>query len=494
MLFNTLTFWLLFAPLSFLVLCLLARKNNRAAVSWLGFASLAFYAWSELRYLPLLLGSILLNYLVGQLILAALAKNRGPLGPRHWMLIGVGANLALLGYFKYAGLFQTSLAHWLPGFAPGFVPPALPIGISFFTFTQIAFLVDSAAGKVKHNELSRYFLFVTFFPHLIAGPILHHASMMPQFGARSFGRFSAADVCAGLLIFCVGLVKKVVLADSVSEFVTPIFGAADAGFALGTGEAWVGVLAYTFQIYFDFSGYTDMAIGLSRMMGIALPENFNSPYNATSISDFWRRWHISLSTFLRDYLYIALGGNRRGPARRHLNLMATMLLGGLWHGASWNFMVWGGLHGLYLVINHVWRQWFPPSAAGPGWPGRLCGWAVTMVAVAFAWVFFRASSFDSAFLVIDAMLGHAAGKTGHVVPYDTQRAIAWILVCAAVALLAPNTVALRARFGPLVQRLPVADAQRMRGLLIGGMLVLCTLLIVMSESAVGRSPFIYFNF
>jgi alginate O-acetyltransferase complex protein AlgI len=245
-------------------------------------------------------------------------------------------------------------------------------------------------------------------PHLIAGPVLHHKEMMPQFARPETYRFSWDNMTIGLTIFTIGLFKKSVLADGVSPYANVAFHAVDMEEKLDLLASWGGALAYTAQLYFDFSGYSDMAIGLSRMFGIVLPLNFNSPYKATNIIDFWRRWHMTLSRFLRDYLYIPLGGNRKGPMRRQINLMVTMLLGGLWHGASWNFVLWGGLHGLYLAINHGWRSLckrYFPGLGDTGILGKLTAWAFTFIAVVVAWVFFRATTLDGALNMLSGMIG-----------------------------------------------------------------------------------------
>jgi len=283
----------------------------------------------------------------------------------------------------------------------------LPLGISFFTFTQIAYLVDAHRGLAHEYSFLHYALFVTFFPHLIAGPILHHKEMMPQFARSDIYRLKAEHLAVGLTIFALGLFKKVVLADGVAVYATPVFAAAQAGTTLTFFEAWGGALAYTLQLYFDFSGYSDMAIGLARMFGIRFPLNFNSPYKATSIIDFWRRWHITLSRFLRDYLYIPLGGSRKGEARRLTNLMITMLLGGLWHGAGWTFVLWGGLHGFYLVVNHAWRQWRTSRGHTQSTRvGRFFAWLLTMLAVVVAWVPFRAENMAATQNMLFAMFGY----------------------------------------------------------------------------------------
>jgi D-alanyl-lipoteichoic acid acyltransferase DltB (MBOAT superfamily) len=285
----------------------------------------------------------------------------------------------------------------------------LPLGISFFTFTQIAYLVDThdrpdASGR----NFGEYLLFVLFFPHLLAGPIVHHGQLMPQMTTPEFQHLRLHNLIVGGAMFLVGLAKKVLGADTFVILVGPVFRAATAGQEVSVLEAWVGALAYTLQLYFDFSGYSDMAIGLARMFGIQFPRNFDSPYKATSIVDFWRRWHITLSAFLRDYLYIQLGGNRKGPVRRYLNLFLTMLLGGLWHGAGWTFVVWGALHGFYLIVNHA----FAALQAALGWDprrrgraGQLAAGALTFLAVVVGWVYFRAPTVAGANRLLGAMAG-----------------------------------------------------------------------------------------
>jgi len=319
--------------------------------------------------------------------------------------VAIAANLILLGYFKYAHFFADNLNHFA-GTALSVGQVILPLGISFFTFTQIAFLVDTYQGKVKEFNFVYYTLFVTYFPHLIAGPVLHHKEMMPQFAKRNVCHINWDNVAVGLSIFVLGLAKKVLIADSLAEFATPIFNAVAAGGQPMLFEAWFGALAYTLQLYFDFSAYSDMAIGISLMFNVRLPMNFNSPYKATNIIDFWRRWHMTLSRFLRDYLYIPLGGSRHGKARRFLNLFITMLLGGLWHGAGWTFIIWGALHGFYLMVNHAWRAFKEKMGWSEGGKlAKLCAGALTFLAVVVGWVFFRADSFSSAMTMLHSMAG-----------------------------------------------------------------------------------------
>lgn len=422
MLFSSPEFIYLYLPIVLLAFFWLARWSHRIAATWLTAASLFFYGWWNPAYLGLLLASIFFNYGMG-LVLAR--ESAQPQAMRRPLLLalGVGTNLLLLGYFKYANFFLDS-ANTVIGTSWDAGEIILPLGISFFTFTQIAFLVDAWRGLAKEFNFIHYGLFVTYFPHLIAGPVLHHKEMMPQFGQSETYRLNWDNLAVGLVIFAIGLFKKVVLADGVAPYASPVFDAAQAGVQLTFLEAWGGVLAYTLQLYFDFSGYSDMAIGASRLFGVRLPLNFNSPYQALNIVDFWRRWHMTLSRFLRDYLYFALGGNRHGKARRYINLMLTMLLGGLWHGAGWTFVVWGGLHGLYLVINHAWngvkqRIGLP---TGQGWT-RFLAWTTTFLAVVVAWVFFRATSINAALSLLSAM----AGGNGVAVPESWLAGSHWRL-------------------------------------------------------------------
>lgn len=406
MLFNSYAFLFLFLPVTALVFFRLGAYSHRLAAAWLGAASLFFYGWWNPAYVGLLLASIFFNYGIG----LALAREHQAGRERRknlTLVLGVAGDLALLGYYKYANFFLDT-ANRILGAGWSMEEILLPLGISFFTFTQIAFLVDAWAGKAREYSLIHYLLFVTYFPHLIAGPVLHHREMMPQFAQPETYRLSWDNMTIGLTIFAIGLFKKAVLADGIAPYANQAFAAADAGERLDLLAAWGGVLAYTAQLYFDFSGYSDMAIGLSRMFGIVLPLNFNSPYKAVNIIEFWRRWHMTLSRFLRDYLYIPLGGNRKGRLRRHLNLMITMLLGGLWHGASWNFVLWGGLHGLYLIVNHAWRalreRHFPSAKPAGSW-GRTLAWAITFVAVVVAWVPFRATTTQGTLIMLSGMAG-----------------------------------------------------------------------------------------
>lgn len=412
MLFNSYEFIFLFLPITLLgFFCIANFSNYRVALAWLVIASLFFYGWWNPSYLTLLLGSIIFNYLIGiALDYSATQKTFR----RTVLIVGISFNLLLIGYYKYADFFVENISR-ATGNSFDLGAIALPLGISFFTFQQITYLIDAYKGEAKGYSFVQYCLFVTFFPQLIAGPIVHHGEVLPQFTNKKTYQLDYENLAVGLIIFFLGLFKKVVFADSIAVFATPVFSAAEQGTTVTFLEAWGGVLAYTLQIYFDFSGYSDMAVGLGRLFGIRLPINFNSPYKATSISDFWRRWHITLSNFLRDYLYIPLGGNRKGEFRRYLNLMITMLLGGLWHGAGWTFVIWGGLHGFYLVINHAWQRMcrrLQQNSRHSTWWGTGLARTLTFLSVAVAWVFFRAETLNGATNLLRAMIG----QNGIVLP------------------------------------------------------------------------------
>ena len=423
MLFNSLPFLVVFLPISLFLFYGLGRSNGWAARFSLAVLSFLFYAYWDYRFLPLLAGSIVINYYFGMLISGAFTPLAG-IKARHYLFIGIVFNLVLLGFFKYANLLSSTANVW---FSMTLDVPhiILPIGISFFTFTQIAFLVDAYQGKVKEYGFWDYALFVSYFPHQIAGPILHHKEMMSQFYTMKQTKWSHELFAVGLSILAFGLVKKILIADPISDIANPVFMTAEGLGHVEFFEAWFGALAYSLQLYFDFSAYCDMAIGISLMFGIRLPVNFNSPYKSKSIVEFWQRWHITLSRFLRDYLYIPLGGNRSGKTRRYFNLIATMALGGIWHGASWTFLFWGLLHGFYLIINHAWRATLGnkiqfTGAMGSAW-SAVC-WTLTFVAVLIAWVFFRAESFQGATHLLHTMVG----ANGVALPLYSSKVLGFI--------------------------------------------------------------------
>ena len=462
MLFNSYEFLFVFLPVCLVGFFLLGRCGmTRAASLWLSAASLAFYAWWNPdpdapwspKYLALILGSIVFNYLLGVRIAGAVARG-APRAAKAALTLGVVVNLGALAYFKYAGFLAKNLTALGSTWDPGHI--ALPLAISFFTFTQIAYLVDAFHGVTKEYNFRWYLLFVSFFPHLIAGPIVLYRSLMPQFASKETWRFNAENFAGGVTLFAFGLFKKAVIADTLSPVANAVFGSVNAGASPGAFVSWAGALAYTLQLYFDFSGYSDMAIGVGRMFNVRFPANFDSPYQARDITDFWRRWHITLSQFLRDHLYIPLGGNRKGPIRRHLNLFITMLLGGLWHGAGWTFVLWGALHGAYLVINHAWSHAIDGVAWANSLVARFGGRVLTLLAVIVGWVFFRAKTFGDAIAMLEGMIGaHGAALPLQVKPLLVKLAeplglgfanapfkvqdLAMVFIAGAIALFAPNT-------------------------------------------------------
>lgn len=522
MLFNSYEFVLVFLPLTLVGYFALGRHSPWAARTWLTAQSMVFYGWWDWRFLLLLLVSIVGNFLAGVAIGHLNAAGRAH-AARWLTVVAIAGNLGLLGVFKYTdfviGALHAAGLNHIP-----FQEIVLPLGISFFTFTQIAYQVDVFKGYAPERRIVTYALFVSFFPQFIAGPILHHQEMMPQFDRRRAYLPHWEAMATGLAVFALGLSKKVLIADELGPFATFVFNSAGNGVPLTIFEAWGGALAYTLQIYFDFSAYSDMAIGLGAMFGIRLPINFLSPYKARSIIEFWRRWHITLSRFLRGYLYIPLGGNRRGRPRRWVNLMVTMLLGGMWHGAGLTFIVWGGLHGLLLMINHAWveiagrlgARWGRRPTLGV-WPAR----AVTFLAVVVTWVFFRAESFGEATTLLSAMAGRQivslpASLSGYAaalswLPIDGLRfdgmflnfygKINWIygtgLIAAAMVLAfaAPN---LPQMFGRRFPALPNADAAAMRSFALPRPAVVALVTAAILNTcllAMGKvSEFLYFQF
>ncbi len=393
MLFNSYIFIFLFLPVTFFVYFYLNSKRLLVpSKAFLVFASLFFYSWWNIIYLPLILISMLFNYALGMSLTRE--KFHKNVSNKTLLVVGIVANLSLLGYFKYADFFIENI-NFTFNADVSLLNLALPLAISFFTFQQIAYLVDSYKKETGEYDFLNYAIFVTFFPQLIAGPIVHHKEMMPQFANENNRLKNYANIATGLFIFSIGLFKKVVIADTFAIGATQGFDNAEV---LNLIEGWITSLSYTFQLYFDFSGYTDMAIGAALLFNIRLPINFDSPYKAVSIQDFWRRWHITLSRFLKDYIYIPLGGNRKGEFRTYTNLFATFLLGGIWHGAGWTFIFWGFLHGMALVIHRAWQSLGFKMH-------RLLGWFITFNFINIAWIFFRAKEFEDALKVLKAMFG-----------------------------------------------------------------------------------------
>lgn len=360
---------------------------------WLVGASLFFYGYLNPSYLlPLILISTCFNFAVG----SGLNNWRfnSKISKQALLTFGIVCNLVLLGYFKYMDFFIGNI-NALFHFDLSLLHIALPLGISFFTFTQSAYLCDSYYGKTKEYDFLNYALFVSFFPHLVAGPIIHHSEMMPQFEQLKNKFINWKNLSEGLFLFLVGLFKKVIIADTLAKWASMGF---DSTAPLSFLEALISILSYTFQIYYDFSGYTDMALGVAKMFNIDLPQNFNNPYKAIDVQDFWRRWHMTLSRFLRDYLYFPLGGSRKGSFRTYINLLIVFFLCGLWHGASWMFIIWGMLHGFASVINRLWKN---TNIELPHW----LSWVITFTFVNFAWIFFRAANLSIAKNIIKSVLG-----------------------------------------------------------------------------------------
>ena len=549
MLFSSWQFIFVFLPIAVAVFYAIPARAQVARKWWLLATSLFFYGWWKVEYVPLLLLSIGFNYAAAEGITRARKERtsnvqhptsnvQSPmrsrlhfigrwtldvgrwtfLRPKFLLAAGVTINLLLLGYYKYTNFLLDALGH---AGGPVFqrLDIMLPLAISFFTFTQIGYLVDVYRDAKLHYRLLDYSVFVVFFPHLIAGPIVRHWELIPQFAHKEL-KANREDMGAGIAMFLLGLYKKVLLADPASRFADVVYGAAEAGTAITWFDGWLGTIAYAMQIYFDFSGYSDMAIGLARMFGMKFPCNFDSPYKAGNITEFWRHWHITLQRFLREYLYFPLGGNRCGKARHLLNIMITMIVSGLWHGAGWTFLVWGALHGVYLVIAHLWRKL--REARGwqfTHWSYRGACVVVTFIAVLYAWVFFRAKTLPQAGRVVASMVG----LNGYTIPVgvnDPNRSpgpllqklgfrftetnlankfykpgMRWMGALMLIVFLMPNTQQLLRATEPVLE--PVERPSRLRfafsavtGLILGVLLflVVCTWFIARP------SPFIYFNF
>ncbi|MCC7305182.1 MAG: MBOAT family protein [Alphaproteobacteria bacterium] len=480
MIFSSYTFLIFFAVILSGYVALL-RYRPAAIPVYLAVVSLVFYGWKRWSYLIIILVSITVNFLIGR-------RLSGKKASRRLLIAGISFNLLVLAYFKYAA-FLVEIINDVGGWALPLPHVRLPLGISFFTFLQIAYLCDVFRARKFSYSFTDYTLFVTFFPHLIAGPLVHHNELIPQFRWKKsdLTRF-ARNLAIGLSIFVIGLAKKVLVADSLAPCADRIFGAAGEQ-VLTLAEAWSGALAYTLQIYFDFSGYSDMAIGLAFMLGVRLPLNFYSPYKAASIIDFWRCWHMTLSRWLREYLYIPLGGNRKGPARRYMNLLITMLLGGLWHGANWTFVIWGGLHGLMLCLNHGWRSWRKKPV------NPFIGTMLTFLCVCVTWTFFRAESVTDALSVIGAMTGMNGIQPGPLL--ETGDAV---LIAAALGMVwvLPNTFQLMRRYKPALDPSGI-DMNRPSPWIIwraSAPWAAATALLFLTVLAMinNNSPFLYFRF
>ncbi|WP_213155814.1 MBOAT family protein [Neochlamydia sp. AcF65] len=452
MLFNSYFFIFIYLPIVvaiFFVCCYFHLKKG--AQLFLLISSLIFYAYWDVRFVPLLCASIFFNYIAGNQIYNASTSQLKKL----YLLLSLTFNLALLLYFKYLNFFISSANYFLSSEVK-LLDIILPLGISFFTFTQIAYLVDVYQARAVPGGWCSYSLFVTVFPHLIAGPVLHHKEMITQFDNPANYQWSSYNFAQGTFLFVIGLAKKVLIADAMYRYVTPVFDQNQT--LIPFLQAWIGALAYSIELYFDFSGYSDMAVGLGLYFNIQLPLNFNSPYQATSMIDFWRRWHISLSNFLRDYLYIPLGGNRYGETRKLANLLITMLLGGAWHGANWTFVVWGLCHGFFLMINHLWRKLNVNLSP-------LLGQLLTFFCVVVAFAIFRSPDLPRAWMILKGLFGY----NGIILPEKYEYSLAFlkaygvaferlhfsnvrlydllkILACLLAILLLPNSMWWKERF------------------------------------------------
>jgi len=481
MLFNSFEYILLFLPVTFFVYFGLNKaKLVQLSKGWLVFASLFFYSFWNIKYLPLILCSMLFNYSIGS-TLNNPTNLKLKINRKMVLAFGITCNLLLLGYYKYFDFFISNINLALNNHF-NLLHIILPLGISFFTFTQIAYLVDAYKQEVKEADLLNYALFVTFFPHLIAGPILHHREMMPQFSKLKNKVINHKNISAGIFLFTIGLMKKVIIADALIPIVNQGF---DVAKTLNFFEGWFTSLSYAIQLYFDFSGYTDMALGTAMMFNIFLPKNFNSPYKAFDIQDFWRRWHITLSRFLKNYIYIPLGGNRLGKFKTYRNLFVTFLIGGIWHGAAWTFVIWGTLHGFAIIINRIWQKFKIPIHP-------FISVASTLIFVNVCWVFFRANNFDSALKVLKGMFGfngfalpevfHGVLRFQYISSLDLTNKLEfcplYIFVIAIIFLFFKNSNELTNRFRPSFQ------------MAIINIIVLGIILFNMNRV----SEFLYFNF
>lgn len=486
MLFNSYVFIFLFLPITLLIYFGLNKwKLIRASILWLIFASLVYYGWWNPKYVLLIVGSILFNDRIGTWLIRNRETDR--LKRKSLFIIGIFGDLLLLGYFKYTDFFISNLNYFSSSQVP-LLHIALPAGISFFTFTQIAYLIDAYRRETEGYTLPLYALFVSFFPYLLAGPIIHHREMTTQYRQLRNKVLDYRNITTGLYLFFIGLFKKVVIADSLAGWVSNGF---DNAVTLTMIEAWATSFSYTLQLYFDFSGYTDMALGSAKVFNIDLPINFNSPYRSLNIQEFWRRWHITLGRFVRDYIYIPLGGNRISEVRTCFNLMITFFLIGLWHGAGWTFVFWGCLHGGALVIHRLWRR------LHIGMP-RFLAWLMTFNFVNAAWIFFRAKSFGDAINVLKGMIGingivlpeSLAGRLSGFQDYGVrfgpwlgniggnEKTLITIAIFLLLSLLYRNSNEMAARFKPNLSHLVLACA-----------------IVVMSILYLGRySEFLYFRF
>jgi len=469
MLFNSYIYIIIFLPIAFAGYFLLNKYiSYKAGIVWLVISSVFFYSFWEFNYLFFFAASVLFNYFIGKKLLPTgeVVSGKNQILRRYLLYFGVAVNIGVLGFFKYTNFFIDNL-NFIFSKDITFFHIVLPLGISFVTFQKIAYLVDSYNGEVKNNGFLSYALFVSFFPQLIAGPIVHHKEMMPQFSDKKNSSINYSNIAKGLFLFFLGLLKKVIVADTFAKFATWGF---DSAISLSFIESWMVSLSYTLQLYFDFSGYSDMAIGAGYLFNIKIVQNFNSPYKALNIQDFWRRWHMTLSRFLKDYIFIPLGGSKISNVITYRNLFIVFLIGGLWHGAAWTFVVWGAMHGVATVVHRMWLRTGIKMS-------KFLAWFLTFNFVNVTWVFFRAKSFDDALKVLGGMMNFGYFYTpGSLVLQWTS--VAWIVVFLAVVFWAKYSNQLTEAFRPSVISLVA--------------IIVCFFLSFWSLN--NFSEFIYFNF
>jgi alginate O-acetyltransferase complex protein AlgI len=467
MLYNSFQFLLVFLPLCLLFYFAAGKISGGFANVVLAAMSLLFYAWWNPWNLLVIAISVVVNFGLGLVLRSNTIKIKKSL-----LALGVAANLAALALFKYTNF---ALANWAAVTGGHFQPLqiVLPLGISFFTFTQIAFLVDASKGKATELGFFRYLLFVAFFPHLIAGPIVHHSELMPQFAQPGAKKWIPANIHIGIAFLTIGLFNKVIIADNCAPWANEVF---DSAYSVSCLDSWRGALAYTLQLYFDFSGYCDMAIGLAMLFNIRLPDNFNNPYQSESIVDFWRRWHMTLSRFLREYLYFPLGGNRKGETRREFNVMVTMLLGGIWHGAGWTYAIWGLFHGTMLILNHAWSLLSFPLP-------KIFARVLTFFMVMIGWVMFRASSLHVAASRLRSMFGL---QTGQAITRPKVAGAQFVIL--AILLFLVN-------FTPNAKQwIESRTLNKKRAIFLGLLFFICLLQMCSTYVSHTPQPFIYFQF
>lgn len=518
MLFSSFIFLFGFLPFA-LVATYAASRYGSLQKLILILLSFGFYAWWRPVHLPLLLGSIGFNYFVGGRIRAAVEQSRTR-SVTFWLTVGVAADLALLGWFKYANFIADNLnALFVGQFQLGRI--VLPLAISFFTFQKIAYLIDSARGETRRISLLDFSLFAAFFPQLIAGPIVHYREVVPQLQKPLFGRLIWRNILVGLVILAIGLFKKTVIADTLAHYADPMFASASGGHEVSFGMGWLAAITYTFQLYFDFSGYSDMAIGLGRMFGVKLPLNFHSPLRASNIIDYWRRWHMTLQRFIYAYVFqpLALYANRWAATRELqgwpafaatvvVPTLITFLAVGVWHGAGWTFVLFGAMHSIYVCSNEIWRERRARirrklrrsgrALKDPEWIERVSYHALTLLAVIYANVLFRAHSVHQALTVWSGMSGLGAGEATFSTP-------GWGLLCtlissAIIVFLMPNTQQIMWRFDPAYNWREWRDVgaapirwdwkPSIAGLIFAGAALFLGVMFIQR----GQAVFLYFNF